>query len=271
MDSKRDPNGRPRPPGPESARRPSDHPPKEPRSPFASWPWVLLLIFLAVNYFVAPIVVPDTSDRVTIPYTAFKEQVAGRQRLRDHHARRRDPGRPSRRPITCAGDRREPEDLHRESSTPASPLVRRPGLEPLLEPQGVVINARPLDEGGAWLADPAARASGRRLLIFGLLIWLFSAGGQRPGAASFGIGRSRAKRYDAGRACRRITFADVAGIDEAEDELDRDRRLPEEPGEVPAARRHASPRACCWSARRAPARRCWRGRSPARPTCRSSA
>ena len=28
--------------------------------------------------------------------------------------------------------------------------------------------------------------------------------------------------------------------------------------------------ACCWSARRAPARRCWRAPSPARPTCRSS-
>jgi cell division protease FtsH len=29
-------------------------------------------------------------------------------------------------------------------------------------------------------------------------------------------------------------------------------------------------RACCWSARRAPARRCSRARSPARPACRSS-
>src|SRR5215203_5010754 len=65
---------RSRPPGPEQARRSTggsgrSFPPK------LSWPWVLLLIFLAVNYFVAPIVVPDTSDRVTIPYTAFKDQV----------------------------------------------------------------------------------------------------------------------------------------------------------------------------------------------------
>jgi hypothetical protein len=32
----------------------------------------------------------------------------------------------------------------------------------------------------------------------------------------------------------------------------------------------ASPRACCCPASPAPARRCWPGRSPARPTCRSS-
>ena len=50
-----------------------------------------------------------------------------------------------------------------------------------------------------------------------------------------------------------------------------DRRVPEEPEEVHEPRRPDSRRACCWSARRAPARRCWRARSPARRTCRSSA
>ena len=48
------------------------------------------------------------------------------------------------------------------------------------------------------------------------------------------------------------------------------RRLPAPSREVPQARRHASRAACCSPARRAPARRCWRARSPARRTCRSS-
>src|SRR5437667_141622 len=64
-----------RPPGPEQARRTPDSGGGRGFPPRLSWPWVLLLIFLVVNYFVAPIVVPDTSDRVTLPYTTFKSEV----------------------------------------------------------------------------------------------------------------------------------------------------------------------------------------------------
>ena len=68
----------------------------------------------------------------------------------------------------------------------------------------------------------------------------------------------------------RVTFADVAGIDEVEAEIERGRRLPEGPGEVPAARARGRRRACCWPARPGPGRRCSRGRPRARPGCRSS-
>src|SRR5256885_6444626 len=65
--------GRPRPPGPESARRPTDHPPP---SGFGNWrAWALLAVFVIANVLLAPILFPETSDRVTIPYTTFKEQV----------------------------------------------------------------------------------------------------------------------------------------------------------------------------------------------------
>ena len=49
-----------------------------------------------------------------------------------------------------------------------------------------------------------------------------------------------------------------------------DHRVPAGAPEVPEARAAASPRACCSSALRAPARPCWPGPSPARPTCPSS-
>src|SRR5574339_158777 len=39
------------------------------------------------------------------------------------------------------------------------------------------------------------------------------------GGGIFGMGRSKAKRYDAGDPANRVTFDDVAGIDEAEAEL----------------------------------------------------
>ena len=51
----------------------------------------------------------------------------------------------------------------------------------------------------------------------------------------------------------------------------RDRRVPEEPRRSTRASADASPRACCWSGRRAPARRCWRAPSPAKRRSRSSA
>jgi hypothetical protein len=51
----------------------------------------------------------------------------------------------------------------------------------------------------------------------------------------------------------------------------RDRRVPEDAGEVHERSAAASRRACCSSARPAPARRCWRVPWPARPRCPSSA
>src|SRR5579884_1505995 len=71
---RRSTDGRPRPPGPESARRPGDNQP--PKTGFGNWrAWVLLAVFVVANVLLAPILFPETSDRVTIPYTTFKEQV----------------------------------------------------------------------------------------------------------------------------------------------------------------------------------------------------
>jgi cell division protease FtsH len=62
-----------------------------------------------------------------------------------------------------------------------------------------------------------------------------------------------------------VTFDDVAGIDEAKEELEEDRRVPAQSAEVLAALAERSRKAHCWSARPAPARRCWPKPSPAKP------
>ena len=69
------------------------------------------------------------------------------------------------------------------------------------------------------------------------------------GAGGLGQLRALATRAAPSQAQTRVTFADVAGIDEAEDELERDRRLPQEAREVRAARRAASRAACCSTGR----------------------
>jgi cell division protease FtsH len=208
---------RPRPPGPESARRPSDHPPKQPKQPwFGSWrPWALLAIFVLLNTILAPILFPDQSDRVTVAYSKFKDEVKA-----DNVAE-----------ITSRGD--AIQGVFKQPVT--VPLRDQPGrtktgtrfdsqapsfedreLIPLLEQHSVVVNARPLEEGRSWwLSLLISVAPG--LLIFGLLFWMSSRVSQAQ-AGAFGLGRSRAKRYVEEKPS--ITFQDVAGIDEAEAELE---------------------------------------------------
>jgi len=204
---------RSRPPGPEQARRNASGPGRS-FPPKLSWPWVLLLIFLAVNYFVAPIVVPDTSDRVTIPYTAFKDQVQ-KGNVSEITTRGDAIQGVARTAITWpATGEGQKTSTKFDTRIPSFP---DPGLEQLLEQQGVSINARPPDEGRGWLLT-LLLSFGPGLLFFGLLMWMFSRA-QRNQGGVFSIGRSKAKRYAAAEGVPKITFADVAGIDEAENEL----------------------------------------------------
>ena len=76
------------------------------------------------------------------------------------------------------------------------------------------------------------------------------------------FGRSRARRVEA--ADQHVTFEDVAGIDEAKEELTEIVDFLKNPDKY--LRSAAGSRAaCCSAARPGPARRCWRARSPARP------
>jgi cell division protease FtsH len=79
-------------------------------------------------------------------------------------------------------------------------------------------NARsPFEQQSPW--QSALFSFGPPLLLIGLIVIMTRkmASGMGGGGLA-GIGRSKAKRYDAGNNIR-VTFADVAGIDEAEEEL----------------------------------------------------
>jgi cell division protease FtsH len=88
-------------------------------------------------------------------------------------------------------------------------------LSQLLQRKQVVINAQPLDTGASWWAS-LLLGFGPTILLVGLLVWASRrAGSMQSLLGSFG--RSRAKRYEPTGG--RVTFADVAGIDEAKNEL----------------------------------------------------
>jgi cell division protease FtsH len=94
------------------------------------------------------------------------------------------------------------------------PTFADPGLEALLEEKGVVVNALS-ETGPAWLNF--LLGFGPTILLIGAFIWLSRRAAGTAGGGIFGLGRSRAKRYTEGQ--QNVTFADVAGIDEAENEL----------------------------------------------------
>lgn len=103
------------------------------------------------------------------------------------------------------------------------------------------------------------------LLLVGLFV-MFSRmqGGARMG---FGFGKSRAKQLS--KDMPKTTFADVAGVDEAVEELYEIKDFLQNPGRYQALGAKI-PGACCSTVRPGPVRRCLPARWRARPASRSS-
>jgi cell division protease FtsH len=89
-------------------------------------------------------------------------------------------------------------------------------LSKLLQEKAVVINAQPLEKGTPWW-ESLLVGFGPTLLFLLLLFWLLRRASGGAGGMLSAFGRSRARRYEPTGA--RVTFADVAGIDEAKAEL----------------------------------------------------
>jgi cell division protease FtsH len=88
-------------------------------------------------------------------------------------------------------------------------------LSELLQKKRVVVNAQPLDTGAPWWQNLLLGFGPTILFVF-LLFWLMRrAGNVQNVLGSFG--RSRARRYQP--SGDRVTFEDVAGVDEAKAEL----------------------------------------------------
>jgi cell division protease FtsH len=86
-------------------------------------------------------------------------------------------------------------------------------LSRLLQQHHVIVNAEPLS-GSVSVWKSLLFGFGPTILLVGLFVWLMRR--SRSGMLG-GFGRSRAKRYEPGRDV--VTFAEVAGIDEAKQEL----------------------------------------------------
>jgi cell division protease FtsH len=224
-------DGRPRPPGPEDRRGATAGGGGEPPKPPSMWDtlksprfWIILLILAAVNWLLVPLLFPEQNNRVTIPYTLFEQQVQAGN-VTDITSQgdtiQGDFKTAVTYPVATPGQQQtsQPAQGVTKFETNIPSFANRDKLDQLLESKGVVINAKPLDQGRSPLLTLLLGFGPTILLIAGFL-WLTRSmtRGGAGGGGLFSLGRSRARRYNPDET-QRVTFADVAGIDEVEDEL----------------------------------------------------
>ena len=216
---------RPRPPGPNDVQPSSGKggppPKKNPLMQPRPW-WISFLVVLVLNYLLVQVFLPERPNpRIDVPYTYFKQQVMA-DNVIDVTSQGDTIQGTFRNAVTYPTD---PSQGQQQTSTlfaTVQPQFADTGLETLLEQHNVVINAHSLDQPRSWW-QTLLLSFGPTLLLIGLFFWISSRAASQIGGSGgpFGLGRSRAKRYDqTADGTARITFADVAGIDEAKQELE---------------------------------------------------
>ncbi|MDQ3855992.1 MAG: ATP-dependent zinc metalloprotease FtsH, partial [Chloroflexota bacterium] len=178
------------------------------------WVWLVLAVCLAVNWLAQETLFSREPVTVRVPYTVFKAQVRAGN-VSEIVTMGGDVMGTLRRPITYP-------PTAEASVTSAHFQTRLPPFEdasllPLLESHKVTISPQKASTGRPIIVSMVLSVA-PTLMFFGLFLALMSKM-QGTQSGMFGLGRSRAKRYDASADSPQITFEDVAGIEEAEAEL----------------------------------------------------
>ncbi|HZC33752.1 MAG TPA: ATP-dependent metallopeptidase FtsH/Yme1/Tma family protein, partial [Candidatus Bathyarchaeia archaeon] len=192
--------------------------------------WAIFLGLLAWNAFV--LFGPATSSSVEVPYSAFLAQAQhdnvgqvtfnGQAINGTFKQAIAWPPEASAAPGASAGASGPAAAPSPSTQAPATytsfttvvPADGDPALLPLLESHGVTITAKN-STGGSFLLDLIVGIL-PVVLILGVILYL-GRQMQRSQQGIFGFGGSRARLYDAEQP--KVTFADVAGEDEAKTEL----------------------------------------------------
>jgi cell division protease FtsH len=175
--------------------------------------WVLLGVLLVVNYLSVAIFSPGRERSVTVPYQPdFVEQVeAG------------NVSKISTTGETVSGEfekaykpKGEDVDAAKNFETEIPTFANTEELSAQLEANDVTVEAEPINQGRGFLLN-LILGFGPVILLVALFVWLSrrAAGGQMSALGAFG--RSRARRIEGAQT--KVTFADVAGIDESKREL----------------------------------------------------
>ena len=193
--------------------------PKATMPPASTWLWFLGLML--VNFLLFQALFPSPEKPVKVPYTLFKQEVALKNVLRVYSRGENLTGRFTKsvtypaRPDSTTGLMPRPV----KSFATTVPAFVDPGLETLLINNGVEISAEPIEKE----ANPLLTflfSFGPAIAFIAFYVWLYRRAGKQGGGFSLfgGMEKSGARRVDQTTA-EKVTFADVAGIDEARNEL----------------------------------------------------
>ncbi len=183
--------------------------------------WLTFLVLLIINYVVMRVFL-GAEPATTVPYTFFKTQVA-RDNVEEVFSKGEIIQGRFREPVTYppADSSRAAPDRPWGGGARASrnfkttlPSFVDPGFEALLIDHDVEISAEPIQKGNPLLS--MLLGFGPAILIVAFYAWMLRRQGGAGGV--MGLGASKARRYDTSTDTK-VTFDDVAGIDEAENEL----------------------------------------------------
>jgi cell division protease FtsH len=174
---------------------------------------ILLIVggLLAANYIFVALFAPGRVEPVTIPYNpVFIEQIRAGNVERISTTGETVDGRFKK------DFKYEDHEATKFFKTEIPTFADEEELSRLLQQEDVVIEAEPVNQSRGFLVS-LLLGFGPVILLIALFVFLFrrSSGGAMGALGSFG--RSRARRVEGGE--QKITFADVAGIDEAKAEL----------------------------------------------------
>ncbi len=188
--------------------------------------WLVFLVILSANYLAMQFFYPEPTA-ITIPYTFFKSQIEagnvadvtsvgasieGSFKTKTTYPPPASPGATGTPPASSAAV--QPKARASMQFKTQRPAFADQDLERRLDEKGVIIKA--VDENASsWFK--LLVGFGPTLLLIGAFVLISRRAAAAAGGGLFSLGRSRAKRYSEEQP--KVTFEDVAGIDEAENEL----------------------------------------------------
>ena len=188
--------------------------------------WPIFLVIMLANYVVTQVFFREPSS-IAIPYSFFKQQVeAGNvedvtsvgDSIQGHfkttvtYPLEQSPAPTAKTTASPPADRSNARTSMQFKTQ--RPTFADQDLERRLEEKGVAIQAAD-ESGSSWFK--LLVGFGPTLLLIAAFVWISRRAAAAAGGGLFGLGRSQAKRYSEEQP--KVTFDDVAGIDEAENEL----------------------------------------------------
>jgi cell division protease FtsH len=173
---------------------------------------VIVLALLAINYVSVALLGPGREPSNDVAYNPTFRQQVQENNVKRISAQGETVEGEFKKPFDPPGKQKAAKNFETEIPTFADPVE----LSKLLQDHGVIVQAKPINSGS--LLTNLILGFGPVLLLVGLFVFLARRAGGAGGMGALGaFSRSRARRVESGE--QRITFNDVAGIDEAKAEL----------------------------------------------------